>query len=163
MMKVYGISELIFDLQEYPTKDDTSGEGFTWDWNYPATSSLPANTASEAVTRGNVRMCGAQIMTPLLAGYPGITVGVYYMHVPGTHREWVNHVTYHPTIAEPYLETDVGAHAAPYFATSWTASPRWMAMAVFGYSMRGSTSRWALRTGVGIRHTATSPAVGMAE
>jgi hypothetical protein len=115
MMKVYGISELIFDLEEYPTKDDTSGEGFTWDWNYPATSSLPANTASEAVTRGNVRMRGAQIMTALLAGYPGIKVGVYYMHVPGTHREWVNHVTYHPTIAEPYLETDAGGTSRAVF------------------------------------------------
>jgi len=77
-----GFVGVALDQEPYPVK----GEVASWNWNYPG------NDRSEHEVRAQVERRGRQLMTSMLAGYPGLELVAYNTMIAGTWTEKVQEV-----------------------------------------------------------------------
>jgi hypothetical protein len=78
-----GFAGVAIDQEPYPGKD---GAVASWNWNYPG------NTRSEQEVRAQVERRGRQLMTAMLAGYPGLELIAYNTRIAGTWADKVQEV-----------------------------------------------------------------------
>jgi hypothetical protein len=76
-----GFAGVALDQELYPGKD--GAQTASWNWNYPG------NNHSEQEVRAQVERRGRQMMSAMLAGYPGLELVAYNTMIPGT---WVDKV-----------------------------------------------------------------------
>jgi hypothetical protein len=75
-----GFAGVALDQELYPGKD---GSRASWKWDYPG------NNRSEQEVRAEVERRGRQLMSSMLAGYPGLELVAYATMIAGT---WVDKV-----------------------------------------------------------------------
>jgi hypothetical protein len=73
-----GFAGLALDQELY--RDERS----SWDWNYRR------HGRSESEVRAQVRQRGAQLMTAMVRGFPGLELMAYYTKIPGSWEELVH-------------------------------------------------------------------------
>ena len=73
-----GFAGLAVDQELYANSDSA-----TWDWHYPG------HTESERAVREKVRQRGAELMTAMLRGFPGLQLMAYDTEVPGSWEELI--------------------------------------------------------------------------
>jgi Carboxypeptidase regulatory-like domain len=78
-----GFAGVAVDQEPYPGKD---GATASWSWNYPG------NNRSEQEVRAQVERRGRQLMTAMLAGYPGLELVAYHTRIAGTWADKVQEV-----------------------------------------------------------------------
>jgi hypothetical protein len=78
-----GFAGVAIDQEPYGGKD---GATASWNWNYPG------NNRSEQEVRAQVERRGRQLMTAMLAGYPGLELLAYFTRVAGTWADKVQEV-----------------------------------------------------------------------
>jgi Carboxypeptidase regulatory-like domain len=78
-----GFAGVAIDQEPYPGKDRATA---SWNWNYPG------NARSEQEVRAQVERRGRQLMTAMLAGYPGLEVVAYNTFIAGTWADKVQEV-----------------------------------------------------------------------
>jgi Carboxypeptidase regulatory-like domain len=78
-----GFAGVAIDQEPYPGKD---GAIASWNWNYPG------NSRSEQEVRAQVERRGRQLMTAMLAGYPGLELLAYNTRIAGTWADKVQEV-----------------------------------------------------------------------
>jgi len=79
-----GFVGVALDQELYPAKDRAVSA--SWNWNYPG------NDRSEQQVRAQVERRGRQLMTAMLAGYPGLELVAYNTMIPGTWADKVQEV-----------------------------------------------------------------------
>jgi Carboxypeptidase regulatory-like domain len=79
--RTLGFAGIALDQEPYPGKD--GARTASWDWDYPG------NSRPEAEVRAQVERRGRQLMTAMLAGYPGLELVAYNTMIAGT---WVDKV-----------------------------------------------------------------------
>jgi hypothetical protein len=75
-----GFHGLAFDGETYKVGETRP----TWKWSHPG------NTMDEPATRHKVRQRGAEVMSALLEGFPGVELAAYYFYFPDTWRAKVH-------------------------------------------------------------------------
>jgi hypothetical protein len=78
-----GFAGVAIDQEPYPGKD---GAIASWNWNYPG------NTHSEQEVRAQVERRGRELMSAMLAGYPGLELIAYNTRIAGTWADKVQEV-----------------------------------------------------------------------
>jgi len=79
-----GFLGVALDQELYPAKDVAVSA--SWNWNYPG------NSRSEQQVRAQVERRGRQLMTAMLAGYPGLELVAYHTMIAGTWADKVQEV-----------------------------------------------------------------------
>jgi hypothetical protein len=79
-----GFAGVALDQEPYPGKG--GARTASWNWNYPG------NTRSEQEVRAQVERRGRQLMTAMLAGYPGLELVAYNTFIAGTWADKVQEV-----------------------------------------------------------------------
>jgi Carboxypeptidase regulatory-like domain len=79
-----GLAGVAIDQELYPGRG--GAQTASWSWDYPG------NHHSEAEVRAQVERRGRQLMSAILAGYPGVDLVAYYTAVPGSWEETVQEV-----------------------------------------------------------------------
>jgi Carboxypeptidase regulatory-like domain len=79
-----GFAGVALDQEPYPSKGGTRTA--SWNWNYPG------NDHSEQEVRAQVERRGRQLMTAMLAGYPGLELVAYNTFIAGSWADKVQEV-----------------------------------------------------------------------